>query len=93
MEEEKFVYVRVIEAEVWSRVVGYFRPVQSWNLGKKLEFGDRAFHKSDEVFNARCLYVHDKDGAQSCACAVIPEEDTTTAVSSLWVHSKSGSAS
>ncbi|MFH0818296.1 MAG: ribonucleoside triphosphate reductase [Candidatus Micrarchaeota archaeon] len=27
--------------EVYSRVVGYFRPVQNWNLGKKQEFGDR----------------------------------------------------
>jgi ribonucleoside-triphosphate reductase len=26
---------------VYSRVVGYFRPVQSWNTGKKAEFGDR----------------------------------------------------
>jgi ribonucleoside-triphosphate reductase len=28
-------------AEVYSRVVGYFRPVQNWNLGKKQEFADR----------------------------------------------------
>lgn len=28
--------------EVWSRVVGYFRPVQEWNKGKKTEFADRA---------------------------------------------------
>ncbi len=27
--------------EVYSRVVGYFRPVQNWNLGKKQEFSDR----------------------------------------------------
>jgi len=27
--------------EVYSRVVGYFRPVQNWNLGKKQEFADR----------------------------------------------------
>jgi anaerobic ribonucleoside-triphosphate reductase len=29
------------EAEVWSRVVGYYRPVQSWNRGKRQEFADR----------------------------------------------------
>lgn len=28
-------------AEVYSRVVGYFRPVQNWNAGKKEEFNDR----------------------------------------------------
>ncbi|HRH31697.1 MAG TPA: ribonucleoside triphosphate reductase [bacterium] len=27
--------------EVWSRVVGYFRPVQEWNTGKKSEYLDR----------------------------------------------------
>ena len=27
--------------EVYSRVVGYFRPVQNWNEGKKVEFKDR----------------------------------------------------
>ena len=29
------------EAEVWSRVVGFHRPVQSWNKGKQEEFKDR----------------------------------------------------
>jgi anaerobic ribonucleoside-triphosphate reductase len=33
--------VLVIETEVYSRVVGYFRPVSGWNLGKKQEFEDR----------------------------------------------------
>lgn len=26
------------EAEVWSRIVGYYRPVRNWNTGKKAEF-------------------------------------------------------
>ena len=38
-EQEKTVLV--IETEVYSRVVGYFRPVSGWNLGKKQEFEDR----------------------------------------------------
>jgi ribonucleoside-triphosphate reductase len=29
------------ETEVYSRVVGYFRPVRQWNKGKQEEFGDR----------------------------------------------------
>ena len=29
------------ETEVYSRIVGYFRPVQNWNPGKKQEFSDR----------------------------------------------------
>jgi ribonucleoside-triphosphate reductase len=29
------------KTEIYSRVVGYFRPVQDWNEGKKQEFKDR----------------------------------------------------
>lgn len=29
------------ECEVWSRIVGYFRPVKEWNKGKKSEYTDR----------------------------------------------------
>ena len=27
--------------EVWSRVVGYLRPVSHWNPGKQSEYGER----------------------------------------------------
>lgn len=27
--------------EVWSRIVGYFRPVKEWNIGKKSEYAER----------------------------------------------------
>ncbi|MFA6714326.1 MAG: anaerobic ribonucleoside-triphosphate reductase [Victivallaceae bacterium] len=29
------------KTEIYSRVVGYFRPVADWNKGKKEEFKDR----------------------------------------------------
>lgn len=29
------------DTEVWSRVVGFYRPVQNWNKGKKSEFKER----------------------------------------------------
>ena len=29
------------KTEVYSRVVGYFRPIQQWNKGKREEFKDR----------------------------------------------------
>ena len=32
---------RVIRCEVFSRVVGYHRPIQSWNSGKQSEFNER----------------------------------------------------
>ena len=30
------------ETEVWSRVVGYYRPVKNWNRGKQEEFRERS---------------------------------------------------
>ena len=30
-----------VPCEVYSRIVGYLRPVQNWNDGKKQEFKDR----------------------------------------------------
>jgi len=29
------------KTEVWSRIVGYFRPVDQWNTGKKTEYAER----------------------------------------------------
>lgn len=37
--------VKVIECEIYSRVVGYYRPIQNFNAGKKLEFNERKFFK------------------------------------------------
>ena len=33
------------ECEIYSRVVGYLRPVKQWNDGKKSEFSDRSMLK------------------------------------------------
>lgn len=44
--------VKGTKTEVYSRVVGYLRPVQSWNDGKKEEF------KMRKPFNCPC-HLHD----------------------------------
>jgi anaerobic ribonucleoside-triphosphate reductase len=36
---------RRVPCEVYSRIVGYLRPVQNWNKGKKQEFADRRPYK------------------------------------------------
>ena len=36
--KEELKNVRGPECEVFSRVTGYYRPVQSWNKGKQEEF-------------------------------------------------------
>ncbi|MCK5132958.1 MAG: hypothetical protein KAR40_12495 [Candidatus Sabulitectum sp.] len=35
--------VKAVKAEVYSRVVGYYRPVQDWNRGKQEEFSQREY--------------------------------------------------
>ncbi len=44
----KKVRVKVIMPEIYSRVVGYFRPVQNWNRGKQKEFQERRYLKIDK---------------------------------------------
>ncbi len=45
LEREKVYAVR---ADVYSRVVGYYRPVQDWNEGKREEFKERKYLKTEE---------------------------------------------
>ena len=35
------------ECEVYSRIVGYMRPVKQWNKGKQQEFKDRKLFNTD----------------------------------------------
>lgn len=37
------------KTEVYSRVVGYLRPVQSWNAGKQSEFADRKTYSENKA--------------------------------------------
>jgi len=42
------------KTEVYSRIVGYLRPISSWNKGKKAEWRDRV------VFNPEAIdAIHD----------------------------------
>jgi anaerobic ribonucleoside-triphosphate reductase len=38
---KKLGRIKKVQCEVYSRVVGYYRPVNSWNEGKKAEFQNR----------------------------------------------------
>ncbi|MDD5397078.1 MAG: anaerobic ribonucleoside-triphosphate reductase [Candidatus Moranbacteria bacterium] len=42
------------QTEVYSRVVGYIRPVSQWNKGKQAEFGDRSEYMIDGSACASC---------------------------------------
>ena len=39
------------KSEVYSRIVGYLRPVDQWNLGKKAEFEMRKTYKIKKHVN------------------------------------------
>lgn len=34
--------------EVWTRVMGYYRPVERYNAGKKSEYNERSFYCEDK---------------------------------------------
>ena len=42
------------DCEVFSRVVGYFRPVKRWNDGKKEEFGERITFAEEKALKKEC---------------------------------------
>jgi hypothetical protein len=44
--------MKKVPCEVYSRVVGYLRPVANWNLGKKQERLDRVDYRVSEVRDA-----------------------------------------
>ena len=41
-----------VPVEVYSRVVGYFRPVNQWNKGKQEEFHQRRAYRVDVIESA-----------------------------------------
>ena len=43
--QQEVSQVKGTPCEVYSRVVGYLRPVQSWNKGKKEEYSQRKTFK------------------------------------------------
>ena len=40
------------ECEIWTRVMGYYRPVSEFNIGKKSEHNERIFFKENKTINA-----------------------------------------
>ena len=37
------------QCEIWTRVMGYYRPVSEFNIGKKSEHAERAFFSENSV--------------------------------------------
>ncbi len=52
-------------AEVYSRITGYYRPVQNWNDGKSQEYKDRVTY---DVLNKNEVHVNTAKADESCDC-------------------------
>ena len=66
------------EAEVYSRITGYYRPVKNWNAGKTQEFKQR---KTYEISESQQPHHHD----EVCCCAASKEEKSGGPVSTLML--------
>ena len=44
------VRIKMIPTEIYSRVVGYYRPIQNWNKGKLEEFNERKMIDPESSF-------------------------------------------
>lgn len=53
-----------LRTEVYSRVVGYFRPIQQWNKGKQQEFKDR---KTFDLPGAKVGETHEQKSVEKNA--------------------------
>jgi hypothetical protein len=52
--------------EVYSRVVGYHRPIKNWNKGKQAEFAERLEYSTRRIKNGpgKSGKMHDSTGKQ-----------------------------
>lgn len=53
---------KTIHCEVFSRIVGYLRPVEQWNDGKQAEFGQRRLFDNNGLFKEE----HSQQNTESC---------------------------
>ena len=60
--------------EVYSRITGYYRPVQNWNIGKSAEFKDR------KTYIPESSILKEK-----CTCETVEEEVKSTSIDHLML--------
>lgn len=47
----KIDIIRKVPCEIYTRSVGYFRPVDQWNKGKQVEFLNRHTHNPKKIMD------------------------------------------
>ena len=68
------------KTEVYSRITGYYRPVQNWNDGKRAEFAER------KVYNIETSKLNVKEKA-ACSCE---KKESTPELDGLTLFTRNG---
>lgn len=55
MEKENLPEAQRTRCEVWTRVMGYHRPVANWNAGKQAEHRERRYFSERKVEPSLCV--------------------------------------
>ena len=62
------------KTEVYSRITGYYRPVQNWNDGKSQEYKDRKVYAEEKLTGKQPLYLNEECGTQNAELDVQSDE-------------------
>ena len=71
---EALSQVKGTPAEVYSRIVGYYRSVRNWNKGKREEYGQRVMFQPDASLLASCMPKSEPSGFGTGEIAADTEE-------------------
>ena len=69
------------KAEVYSRITGYYRPVQNWNEGKSQEYVNRKLYNPGSSFHVTNRDVHKEEEEVSTKSCMIIESDENSSAS------------
>ena len=65
------------KTEVYSRITGYYRPVQNWNDGKSQEFKARKVYAEGKLAGKKPLYLNETRSGEAEDCCECAGEDRT----------------
>ena len=54
-----------VKCEIWSRVVGYIRPINQWNKGKQAEYHDRKPYSVESITEDHFSYSEDNSSIKA----------------------------
>ncbi len=60
------------KTEVYSRITGYYRPVQNWNDGKAQEWKERKEYTPDTSVLKKCLVAQETEEVKAPVCVLKP---------------------